>query len=131
MYSTAGVECFQLKSADGYMQCIPQVDDLACSHEKADIQLLFHAKHASIESDEPILIHSPDTYVLVLAVFICGKDPGSFPLIICVLHQKAWRYISVIDLQAIRCPCVQRFAEYACIGGVIRQVSLLVMNEFP
>ena len=87
-YITAGVECFQLRSADGYIQCVPQVD-LAFSHEEADTRLLFHAKHASIESDEPILICSPDTYVLVLAVFTCGLDPGSFTLIFRVLHQKA------------------------------------------
>ena len=76
------------------MQCVPQID-LACSHEEADTRLLFHAKHASIESDEPILIRSPDTDVVVLAVFICGEDLWSFPLIFRVLHQNAWRYISV------------------------------------
>ena len=47
VYITAG-ECFQLRSADGYMQCVPQID-LAYSHEEADIRLLFHAKHTSIE----------------------------------------------------------------------------------
>ena len=31
LYITAGVECFQEKSAAGYMQCVPQVD-LAYSH---------------------------------------------------------------------------------------------------
>ena len=38
VYITADVECFQLKSADGYMQCVPQVD-LACSHEEADTRI--------------------------------------------------------------------------------------------
>ena len=83
---------------DGCMQCVPQVD-LACSHEEADTRLLFHAQHASIESDDPILIHSPDTYVLVLAAFLCGEDPGYFPLIFRVcLHQQAWGYISVTSI---------------------------------
>ena len=57
VYITAGVEFFQLKSADRYMQCVPQFE-LACSHEEADTRLLFNAKHASIEIDEPILIRS-------------------------------------------------------------------------
>ena len=94
VYVTASVECFQLKIGNGSMQCVPQVD-LACSHEEADTRLLFHAKHASVESDEPIIIRSPDTDVLVLAVFMCGEYPEYFPLVFRVQHQKAWRYISV------------------------------------
>ena len=130
MYITAGVECFQLKSADGYMQCVPQVD-LACSHEE---DTLFHAKHASIKSDEPILIRSPDTDVLVLTVFICGEDTGSFPLIFRVLHQKAWRYISVPSISRkldahVMCAKVCRVCTH--LGDVIRQVSLLVMERRP
>ena len=107
VYITAGVECFQLKSVGGYMQCVPQVE-LACSHEEADTRLLFHANHDSIESYEPILIRSPNTDVLVLAVFICGQDPGSKGMAI---------YQCAIYHHAIRCPCVQRFAGYARIWG--------------
>ena len=114
---------------DGYMQCVPQVD-LACSHEEADTRLLFHAKHASIESDEPILIRSPDTDVLVLAILICGEDPGAFPLIF--LHQKAWRYLSVpsISRQLVAHVCKGLPGMHA-FGDVIRQVSLLVMERRP
>ena len=71
------------------------MDIYAVCHEEADTRLLFHANNASIESDEPILIRSPDTDVLVLAVFIYGEDPRSFPLIFRILHQRACQYISV------------------------------------
>ena len=94
VYITAGDECFQLKSADGYMQCVPQVD-LACSYEEADIRLLFHEKHASLKSD------------------------GVFPSdILCPASKGMAIYQCAIYLQAIRCPCVQWFAGYARIWGV-------------
>ena len=132
VYITACVECFQLKSADGYMQCVPQVD-LACSYEEAGTRLHFHAIHASIERDEPILIRSPDTDVLVLAVFICDKDPKSFPLIFHAVHQKGFGYISVpsisMQLDAHVCKVCRVCTHWR--GGVIRQVSLLVMERRP
>ena len=81
-----------------------------------------------MESDEPILIRSPDTDVLVLAVFICGEDPGSFPRIFRVLHQKAWRYISVPSISRHAHVCNALPGMHAFGGGVIRQVSLLVMK---
>ena len=40
-------------------------EPLACSHEEADTRLLLHAKHAS-SSISQVIIHSPDTDVLVL-----------------------------------------------------------------
>ena len=75
------------------------------------LRLLFHAKHASLES-EPILIRSPDTDVFVLAFFICGKiHSGYFPLIFRVLHQhqKARRYISVSSIS-------RQLDAHACKG---------------
>ena len=41
--------------------------DLQANHEEADTRLLFHAKHAS-QPDSRIIIHSPDTDVLVLGI---------------------------------------------------------------
>ena len=41
--------------------------DLQANHEEADTRLLFHAKHAS-QPDSRIIIHSPDTDVLVLRI---------------------------------------------------------------
>ena len=48
--------------------------NLYCNHEEADTRLLLHAKHASLESQEPILLRSPDTDVLVLTVFLCVNE---------------------------------------------------------
>lgn len=43
------------------------LSDLQANHEEADTRLLFHAKHAS-QPDSRIIIHSPDTDVLVLGI---------------------------------------------------------------
>ena len=43
------------------------IRDLQANHEEADTRLLFHAKHAS-QPDRRIVIHSPDTDVLVLGI---------------------------------------------------------------
>ncbi|CAH3173624.1 unnamed protein product [Porites lobata] len=48
------------------------LSDLQANHEEADTRLLFHAKHAS-QPDSRIIIHSPDTDVLVLGISFYGE----------------------------------------------------------
>ena len=43
------------------------LSDLQANHEEADTRLLFHAKHAS-QPDSRIIIHSPDTDVVVFGI---------------------------------------------------------------
>ena len=43
------------------------VSELFCNHEEADTRLIFHAKQMS-QSFEKIVIHTPDTDVLLIAL---------------------------------------------------------------
>ena len=96
VYVTSGKTCVRLARSDaGCNASVPQ-DDLTCDHEEADTRLLLHAKHASLESDTPILIRSPDTDVLVLSVFLCSKE--QLPLLFRAQKNKAWSYINVTNI---------------------------------
>jgi hypothetical protein len=96
VYVTSGKYCFRMKKNNvGGSTVTPQVD-LTCNHEEADTRLLLHAKHASLESDAPILLRSPDTDVLVLAVSWCCKEKLS--LYFRIQKNKAWSYISVASI---------------------------------
>ena len=61
-----------------------------CQHEEADTRIILHDVHASAECDLPILLCSPDTDVLVIAVHVCALHLESLPLIFRVQHQEAW-----------------------------------------
>ncbi len=47
--------------------------DLFFMHEEADTRLVFHAKHASVESNVAVLLRLPDADALVLAVYVCDQ----------------------------------------------------------
>ena len=94
VYVTEGHTCYKLSADIDVVQCVVQ-DNLTCQHEEADTRILLHAVHASAECDLPILLRSPDTDVLVLAVHVCALHLESLPLIFRVQHQKAWRYVDV------------------------------------
>ena len=88
MYVTAGHTCYQLSADIDVAQCVVQ-DNLTYQHEEADTRILLYALHASAECDLPILLCSPDTDVLVIAVHVCALHLESLPLIFRVQHQKA------------------------------------------
>ena len=96
VYVTSGKDCFCLAvHGAGAITSTPQVD-LTSNHEEADTRILLHAKHASSESEAPILLRSPDTDVLVLAVFLCSRE--QLPLLFRVQKKKAWSYINVTSI---------------------------------
>lgn len=96
IYVTAGTKCFLITPpAPRSVQCVVQ-PDLECTQEEADTHMLLHAKHASLASNEPILLRTTDTDVLTLAVYVCSVNP--MPLIFKVQENKAWRYISVTSI---------------------------------
>ena len=52
-------------------QCVVQ-PDIRCTHEEADTRILLHA---SIARTSPILLHSTDSDVLTLAMYVCLVYP--------------------------------------------------------
>ena len=48
------------------------VSELFCNHEEADTRLIFHAKHIS-QTYKKIIIHTPDTDVLLIALGLANK----------------------------------------------------------
>ncbi|XP_070548281.1 uncharacterized protein [Ptychodera flava] len=84
MYVTNGELCYRLQSADGVMD-VTEIPELYCDHEEADTRLLLHAQHASyIGEADNIVIRSPDTDVLMLAVSCAHQLQGQL-----FLHQTS------------------------------------------
>ena len=54
--------------------CEP-VEVLGCNHEEADAKILLHANHIR-QSTENVVIHTPDTDVLLIAFAASGQIPG-------------------------------------------------------
>ena len=57
LFVTHNEECWTLQSSS-----ISLVPELKCSHEKAELRVMLHAKHIQ----GPVLIHADDTDVLFL-----------------------------------------------------------------
>ena len=55
--------------------CEP-VEALGYNHEEADTRILLHANHIC-QSTETVVIHTPDTDVLLIAIAASGQIPGS------------------------------------------------------
>ena len=49
---------------------------LGCNHEEADTRILLHANHIC-QSTENVVIYTPDTDVLLIAIAASGQIPGS------------------------------------------------------
>lgn len=56
-------------------RCV-EVNSMSCSHEEADTRMIFHASMAAASGFQRIIVHSPDTDVLVLLVHF-STDIGS------------------------------------------------------
>ena len=52
------------------------VEARECKHEEADTRILLHANHIC-QSTENVVIHTPDTDVLLVAIVASGQIPGS------------------------------------------------------
>ena len=52
------------------------VEALGCNHEEADMRILLHANHIC-QSTENVVIHTPDTDVLLIAITASDQIPGS------------------------------------------------------
>ena len=65
-------ECVCIQSSG---LCEP-VEALGCNHEEADTRILLHANHIC-QSTENVVIYTPDTDVLLIAIAASGQIPGS------------------------------------------------------
>ena len=72
LYVSFDEECVCIQS-NGL--CEP-VEALGCNHEKADTRILLHANHLC-QSTENVVIHTPDTDVLLIAITASGQISGS------------------------------------------------------
>ena len=68
------------------------VTELECSHEEADTRMLLNAAHAT-KSAENIIIHTPDTDVLLIAIAISAQISGN--LFIRTGTKNKVRFISI------------------------------------
>ena len=56
--------------------CEP-IEALACNHEEADTRILLHAHHIAQSTATNIIIHIPDTDVLLTVIAASSGIPGS------------------------------------------------------
>ena len=72
LYVSFDEECVCIQSNGSY----EPVEALGCNHEEADMRILLHANHIC-QSTENVVIHTPDTDVLLIAITASGQIPGS------------------------------------------------------
>ena len=75
------IEGKELVVTDGkQVVCVPNQDTVILSpfnHEETDTRMLLHAFHAASQGHNSIIIRTVNTDVLVLAVMVAEKVPGS------------------------------------------------------
>ena len=67
LFVTVHERCLLLTSDTGSTVFARECEELICSHEEADTRLLLHAKHASDNGHQVVVVKSQDTDVAVLA----------------------------------------------------------------
>ncbi|KAI8484452.1 hypothetical protein Bbelb_377230 [Branchiostoma belcheri] len=121
---------------------VAEVEELHCSHERADTRLLLHANHAA-RSSNAVIINAEDTDVMVIALSVAKQIP-------CKVYQKCGtktrtRYIDTDNLADTlgegvcrALPGLHAFTgqynrpggmTYAFFGGCIRQDLVSVEIE--
>ena len=73
LFVTSGESCRKVFSQDGSNIKYHDVPSLMCRHEEADTRLFLHARHASQNGHQSILIKSSDTDVEILACYYADK----------------------------------------------------------
>ena len=68
VYIAHGNFCHRIRSVDGQVTCT-EVPELASTQEEADTKMMLHAKHASEQGYQNIIIKSSNTDVEVLSCF--------------------------------------------------------------
>ena len=76
-YVTCDEKCFQL-SKEGMLE----VPELESTHEEADTRMMLHAIHATNQLIHNIVIHTPDTDVVVIALSV--SETVSIKLALCI-----------------------------------------------
>lgn len=74
IFMNVGNKCIRICVRNGIV-CKEDVDVLYTLQEEADTRMFLHASHAS-RDNQPIVIHSPDTDVLILACYYSSYIPG-------------------------------------------------------
>ena len=87
-----GYECHRISTANGQVvsECVPK---LGSTQEEADTKIFLHAKYASNDGHESIVVKSSDTDVEVITVHFQKAIAGR----ICILSgtSKRLRYVDV------------------------------------
>ena len=72
MYVSFNEKCVCIQSSG---LCGP-AEALGCNHEEANTRILLYANHIS-QSTENVVVYTPDTDVLLIAIAASGQIPGS------------------------------------------------------
>lgn len=115
------------------------IDELACWHEEADTRMIFHASHAFDKGLKHVIIHSPDTDVMVIAIAMADKLPGA--LTFCTGMGEKRRYIDIKDIASTLgfIPSQNLVAMHALTGcdttsafyGVGKQAAFTILLTHP
>ena len=108
LYVTVGTDCYRLSKANdsNHIKSVQQ-EDLYSTQQEADTRMFLHANRSVEETHQPVVLRSPDTDVLVIAMYVCHKR--NIPLIFRVQQNKVWRYLDVTSI-------VTSIGEQACNG---------------
>ena len=92
LFVSHGYECHRISTADGQVvsECVPE---LGSTQEGADTEIVLHAKHASNDGHESIIVKSSDADVEALAVHFQKVIAGRVYILSCT--SKRLRYVDV------------------------------------
>ncbi len=91
-----GDECSEFRSMDGKVVSSAPVPELSCHQEEADTRMFFHAKHASVNGFDCVIIRSPDTDVAVIGCSLASAIPARI-----LLHTGTKHRSQFLDLSRI------------------------------
>ena len=123
LYVTCGETCYKLTK-----DVWEEIEPLSSTQEEADTRLLLHARHASDDGYNSIIINAEDTDVMILCL-------GFSMQISCPLYQKCGtenrtRYIDIGKLaNSLEMTCQKVLLDYMRSQAVIRSVHLLVVES--
>ena len=99
------------------------VTELECNHEEADTRMLLHAHHAS-QSTENIVIHTPDTDVLLIAIAASSQISGNI-----FIRTGTKNKVRIISIEKVKNTLILRYDLQPTITELLSK-SLLGFHAF-
>ena len=128
LFVTYGEQCWLFLTGVGDGNSAQQfrirMQELECSHEEADMRMLFHAQHAAEAGHGAVIVRSPSTDVAIIACGLAGQISARL-----ILQTGTAQRMRYLDLSAIRAHLSNNVATLKSLSDRHAQYDWLWQHE--